>query len=147
VLAGNLLGAPLAERGLAVLALTGGWPAAVVLGLIAGLALVAWASSARAVRLVRREATAPVPPGAAQVAQLRRTVTAKGTRTVEVVYVITSADAHTAPPATLAAWVQGHWPVANKPHHVRDVAYAEDASRVCVLSYPGARTDASLPWG
>ncbi|MGF1653692.1 MAG: ISAs1 family transposase, partial [Actinomycetales bacterium] len=30
----------------------------------------------------------------------------------------------------LAAWVQGHWSVENKPHHVRDVAYAEDGSRV-----------------
>jgi predicted transposase YbfD/YdcC len=69
-------------------------------------------------------------PGAAQVAQLRRTVTAKATRTVEVVYVITSADAHTAPPATLAAWVRSHWSVENKLHYVRDVAYAEDASRV-----------------
>src|SRR4030081_2666104 len=45
--------------------------------------------------------------GAAQVAQLRRTVTKKGKKTVEVVYLITSdrdADA-----ATLAAWVRGHW--------------------------------------
>jgi predicted transposase YbfD/YdcC len=66
-------------------------------------------------------------PGAAQVAQLRRTVTAKGKTTVEVVYVITSADVD---PATLATWIQGHWAVENKLHYVRDVAYAEDASRV-----------------
>jgi predicted transposase YbfD/YdcC len=66
-------------------------------------------------------------PGAAQVAQLRRTVTVKGITTVEVVYVITSADVA---PARLAAWVQGHWSVENKLHYVRDVAYAEDASRV-----------------
>jgi len=69
-------------------------------------------------------------PGAAQVAQLRRTVTVKGIKTVEVVYVITSVDHATAPPATLAAWVQGHWSVENKLHYVRDVAYAEDTSRV-----------------
>jgi predicted transposase YbfD/YdcC len=66
-------------------------------------------------------------PGAAQVAQLRRTVTAKGNTTVEVVYVITSAQVA---PATLAGWVQGHWAVENKLHYVRDVALAEDASRV-----------------
>ena len=48
-------------------------------------------------------------PGAAQVAQIRRTVTRAGTKTVEVVYVITSADHAAAPPAALAAWVQGHW--------------------------------------
>jgi predicted transposase YbfD/YdcC len=66
-------------------------------------------------------------PGTAQVAQLRRTVTAGGKTTVEVVYVITSAEVD---PATLATWVQGHWAVENKLHYVRDVAYAEDASRV-----------------
>ncbi len=69
-------------------------------------------------------------PGAAQVAQLRRTVTVNGTKTVEVVYVITSAGHGEAPPATLAAWVQGHWSVENKLHYVRDVAYNEDTSRV-----------------
>ena len=40
--------------------------------------------------------------GAAQVAQLRRTVIRKGRRTVEIVYLITSADARTAPPEVLA---------------------------------------------
>lgn len=47
-------------------------------------------------------------PGAAQVAQLRRTRTVKGRKTVEVVYLITSAAHHDAPPAVLAAWVNGH---------------------------------------
>jgi len=42
--------------------------------------------------------------GAAQVAQLRRTVTKKGKKTVEVVYLITSD--RDASPATLAAWVR-----------------------------------------
>ena len=45
--------------------------------------------------------------GAAQVAQLRRTVTKKGRKTVEVVYLITSD--RDAGPATLAAWARGHW--------------------------------------
>ena len=45
--------------------------------------------------------------GAAQVAQLRRTVTKKGKKTVEVVYLITSD--RDASPATLARWVRSHW--------------------------------------
>jgi predicted transposase YbfD/YdcC len=47
--------------------------------------------------------------GAAQIAQLRRTVTQNGKKTVEVVYLITSD--RDADPATLAAWVRGHWEI------------------------------------
>jgi len=49
---------------------------------------------------------------------------------VEVVYVITSADHHGAPPATLATWVQGHWSIENQLHWVRDVVFDEDHSQV-----------------
>jgi predicted transposase YbfD/YdcC len=66
--------------------------------------------------------------GAAQVAQVRRTVTKKGKKTVEVVYIITSD--RSADPATLAAWVRGHWHIENKLHWVRDVTYQEDKSLV-----------------
>jgi predicted transposase YbfD/YdcC len=66
--------------------------------------------------------------GAAQVARLRRTVTRKGKKTVEVVYLITSDRA--AGPETLAAWVRGHWHIENKLHWVRDVTYQEDKSLV-----------------
>jgi predicted transposase YbfD/YdcC len=66
--------------------------------------------------------------GAAQVAQLRRTVTANGKKTVEVVYLITSDRA--ADPATLAAWVRCHWEIENRLHWVRDVTYQEDKSLV-----------------
>ncbi len=69
-------------------------------------------------------------PGAAQVAQVRRTVTTAGKKTVEVVYLITSADHASAPPATLAAWVQGHWSIENQLHWVRDVTFGEDISQV-----------------
>jgi predicted transposase YbfD/YdcC len=65
---------------------------------------------------------------AAQVAQLRRTVTKKGKKTVEVVYLITSD--RRASPETLAAWVRGHWHIENKLHWVRDVTYQEDKSLV-----------------
>lgn len=71
----------------------------------------------------------PQLPGVAQVAQLRRTVTRAGKRTVEVVYLITSAAHRDAPPAVLAAWVRGHWSIENRLHWVRDVTYAEDLSQ------------------
>jgi len=78
--------------------------------------------------------------GAAQVAQVRRTVTRKGTRPSGVVYVITSdagADA-----ATLAACIQGHWHIESELYWVRDVAYQEDKSLVRTGNAP--RVVASL---
>src|SRR5271156_2491390 len=66
--------------------------------------------------------------GAAQVAQLRRTVTKKGKKTVEVVYLVTSD--RSASPETLASWVRRHWHIENKLHWVRDVTYQEDKSLV-----------------
>ena len=74
-------------------------------------------------RRARRTIKAALAPswiefdGAAQVAQVRRTVTRNGKKTVEVVYLITSDRA--ADPATLAAWVRGHWHIENKLHWVR----------------------------
>jgi predicted transposase YbfD/YdcC len=85
-------------------------------------------------RRARRTIKAALAPawiefaGAAQVAQVRRTVTKKGKKTVEVVYLITS-DSR-ADPATLAAWIRGHWEIENKLHWVRDVTYQEDKSLV-----------------
>jgi predicted transposase YbfD/YdcC len=78
--------------------------------------------------------------GAAQVAQLRRTVTANGKKTVEVVYLITSD--RDADPATLAVWVRGHWEIENRLHWVRDVTYQEDKSLVRTGNAP--RVMASL---
>lgn len=75
-------------------------------------------------------------PGASQVAQLRRTVTRAGRKTVEVVYLITSASVTDAPPTTLAAWVRGHWGIENRLHYVRDVSYAEDQSQVRIGQAP-----------
>ena len=68
-------------------------------------------------RSARRTIKAALAPafigfaGAAQVAQLRRTVTRKGKKTVEVVYLITSD--RNADPATLAAWARGDWEIEN----------------------------------
>ena len=55
--------------------------------------------------------------GAAQIAQLRRTVVKKGKKTVEVVYLVTSDCG--ASPETLAAWVRRHRHMENKLHWVR----------------------------
>jgi hypothetical protein len=30
----------------------------------------------------------------------------------------------------LAGWLQGHWGIENRVHHVRDVTHGEDASRI-----------------
>lgn len=68
--------------------------------------------------------------GAAQIAQIRRTVTIKGKKTIETVYIVTSADPRTASPATLAGWVVGHWGIENRLHWVRDVTFDEDRSQV-----------------
>jgi predicted transposase YbfD/YdcC len=56
--------------------------------------------------------------GAAQVAQLRRTVTKKGKKTVEVAYLVTSD--RDAGPAALAAWVRRHWEIENKLHRASE---------------------------
>src|SRR6185312_5895909 len=97
-------------------------------------------------RRARRTIKAALAPawigfdGAAQVAQLRRTVTQNGTKTVEVVYLITSDK--DAGPATLAAWVRSHWKIENCLHWVRDVTYLEDKSLVRTGNAP--RVMASL---
>ena len=78
--------------------------------------------------------------GAAQVAQLRRTVTRKGKKTVEVVYLITSDRDATRPPS--AAWARRHSHIENKLHWVRDVTYQEDKSLVRTGNAP--RVMASL---
>jgi predicted transposase YbfD/YdcC len=97
-------------------------------------------------RRARRTIKAALAPawigfeGAARVAQLRRTVTKKGKKTVEVACLITSD--RDADPATLAAWVRGHWHMENKLHWVRDVTCQEDKSLVRTGNAP--RVMASL---
>jgi predicted transposase YbfD/YdcC len=97
-------------------------------------------------RRARRTVKAALAPawiefaGAARVAQLRRTVTKKGKKTVEVVYLITSD--RDADPAVLAAWVRGHWEIENRLRWVRDVTYQEDKSLVRTGNAP--RVMASL---
>ena len=84
-------------------------------------------------RRARRTIKAALAPawiefaGAAQVAQLRRTVTKNGKKTVEVVYLITSD--RDADPATLAAWVRSHWEIENKLHQASETLRRSEVSR------------------
>lgn len=103
-------------------------------------------------RVQRTSKTVLVPhgitlPGATQIAQLLRTVTLNGTKTVEVVFLITSLHAAA---ADLAAMVQGHWRIwghlppagENKLPYVLDVAFGEDTSRI--RTGPAPHTMATL---
>ena len=87
----------------------------------------------RRVRRTIKVAAAPALldfAGAVQVAQIRRTRTQAGNKSVEVVYVITSLPSTQASPTQIATWVQRHWGIENKLHWVRDVIFDEDRSSI-----------------
>ncbi len=71
-------------------------------------------------------------PHTAQVIQVTRKVRDLGTRRwrTVTVYAITSLTHAQASPARLADLIRGHWAIENGLHYVRDVTFAEDASRV-----------------
>jgi hypothetical protein len=71
-------------------------------------------------------------PHAAQVIRVIRTRTDRttGKRSREVVYAVTCLDHRCADPGLLAGWLQGHWGIENRIHHVRDITHGEDASRI-----------------
>lgn len=75
-------------------------------------------------------------PHAAQVLQVRRTVTRGSRRSVEVVYVICSVPMTSADPRQVAAWIRGHWRIENRLHWVRDVTFDEDRSTIRTGSGP-----------
>src|SRR3954467_1953102 len=60
----------------------------------------------------------------------RRRDNRTGKTSTEVVYAITSLTYRQADPQLLATWIQGHWGIENRVHHVRDVTQGEDASRI-----------------
>jgi predicted transposase YbfD/YdcC len=68
-------------------------------------------------------------PGAEQVMKIERTTRRKGKEEHEVRYAITSQGSRTGPDRLLAQ-VRRHWSIENRLHHVRDVSFGEDASRV-----------------
>jgi predicted transposase YbfD/YdcC len=54
----------------------------------------------------------------------------------EVVYGITSLFPRMANAKKLLMYNRGHWSIENKSHHVRDVSFGEDSSRVRTQSGP-----------
>lgn len=93
---------------------------------------------------VRRLKAVMVPglpfPHAGQALQVvrRRRTARTGKVSLERVYAVTSLTALQATPADLARRVRGHWAIENREHHVRDVTFGEDASRVRTGSAPRA---------
>ena len=70
-------------------------------------------------------------PHAAQLIHITHKTRDLGTRRwhTVVVYAITSLPFELARPARLADLIRGHWMIENGLYYVRDVTYAEDASR------------------
>jgi predicted transposase YbfD/YdcC len=66
----------------------------------------------------------------------RRRCRRTGKQSVETVYAVTSLDYRHADPRLLAVWIQGHWGIENRIHHVRDVTQSEDRSRIRTGSGP-----------
>ncbi|MFB6552386.1 ISAs1 family transposase [Streptomyces sp. NPDC056405] len=65
-----------------------------------------------------------------------------GKLTIERIYVVTSLPPGAATGSQLAAWIRGHWRIANQLHHVRDRTFHEDASKIRTRRLP--RVMASL---
>ncbi|WP_344171873.1 ISAs1 family transposase [Pilimelia columellifera] len=77
-------------------------------------------------------------PGAAQAIRIhryRRDLNT-GKRSTETIYAVTDLHVHQAKPAQIAGWVRGHWAIENRVHHVRDVTYDEDRSRIRTRNGP-----------
>jgi hypothetical protein len=77
-------------------------------------------------------------PGVAQVGEVTSQVDEDGQRTEATRYFITSAPRTVAGASELLCWTRGHWSIENKSHHVRDVTFGEDASRIRKGSGPEA---------
>ena len=67
---------------------------------------------------------------AKQVVRIQRVRKGKKTTTVAVEYYVTSLEIAKASAFDLMTWIRAHWSIENQSHHVRDVTFAEDASRV-----------------
>jgi predicted transposase YbfD/YdcC len=95
-------------------------------------------------REIRRLKICQVRPGllfphAAQAIQVkrRRTNHTTGKTTITTIYAVTSLAPTRATPAQIAALIQGHWSV-EVLHHIRDVTYREDASKIRTGTTPRA---------
>ncbi|WP_234435967.1 ISAs1 family transposase [Streptomyces sp. NRRL S-813] len=95
-------------------------------------------------REIRRLKVCTVRPGllfphAVQALEIKRRRTHRKTGKAETktVYVITSLPPEQADPAQLAKLIQNHWSI-EALHHIRDVTYGEDASRIRTGTAPRA---------
>lgn len=79
----------------------------------------------------------PYAGQALQIVRRRRSVST-GKVSLERVCAVSSLTAHQATAAELAERVRGHCAIENREHHVRDVTFGEDASRVRTGSAPRA---------
>src|SRR3954447_18042776 len=90
-------------------------------------------TESRSIKVIDLEGTAAhdlFPHASRAIKVVRRRRIGVRRPSVEIVYAITSLDHRTADPRLLAAWLQGHWAIENRVHHVRDVTQREDASRI-----------------
>ncbi len=91
-------------------------------------------TESRSVKVIDLDGTpaATLFPHAARAIKVvrRRREDRTGKTSTEVVYAVTSLTYRQADPQLLAAWMQGHWGIENRVHHVRDVTQGEDASRI-----------------
>lgn len=62
--------------------------------------------------------------------RLVRVTRRNGQEHTEIQYAITSVPRHQAGADRLLAWWRGHWGIEDRLHYVRDVTFAEDASRI-----------------
>jgi predicted transposase YbfD/YdcC len=87
--------------------------------------------SVKVIDLAGHPAAALFPHAARAIKVVRRRREQRTGRTsTEIVYAVTSLTYRQADPGLLAAWIQGHWGIENRVHHVRDVTQGEDASRI-----------------
>jgi len=87
-------------------------------------------------------------PGVKQAFRLTRKVVFKKTGEIreETIYGMTDLSSKQATPSDLLTLLRGHWHIENKSHHVRDVTFDEDRSRVRSGGYPlGDSTTDGLP--
>ncbi|WP_405681883.1 ISAs1 family transposase [Streptomyces sp. NBC_01238] len=95
-------------------------------------------------REIRRLKVCTVQPGllfphAVQAIEVKRRRTSRTTNktTIKTIYAVTSLGPEQATPERIAELIRGHWKV-EALHHVRDVTFAEDASRVRIGTAPRA---------
>jgi predicted transposase YbfD/YdcC len=91
------------------------------------------------IRRLKAAAVSRLPfPHAAQALQTVRRTVRNGKTTIDRAYALTSLDTLHEQAGQLAKCVRRHWWIENKEHHVRDVTFQEDASRVRTGTAPRA---------